>query len=256
MSSTAIKVTPEEKELVDRIQRGDLEARNKLVMKYYPLVVKLTRPYRNKGFNRDDLIQEGVIGLIRASRKFDYRKGVKFTTYACYWVKQAIQMFVLKNSNIVKVPIRKSLDIARIKKKIKYEQGFSESNMESYKDLESKQHLIPKLYQLALGTLSLEYINQQGTALKDFLGDSKKNGPYATLYQEDLRKSLKHLMKSLTPQERHILILRFGLEDGVSSSLRLIGEMYAISPESVRKIEKRAINKLKFHKSFLKGIVS
>ncbi len=255
MLQSNIKISAEEKVLIDLIKTGDIEARNKLVMKYYPLVVKLTRYYRNKGFNRDDLIQEGVIGLIRACKKFDYNKGVKFTTYACYWIRQSIQMYVLKNSNIVKVPVRKSLEVARIKKSMNQENGFSDCDKQTLMDLDCSEHIIPKLYQLALGTLSLEYLNKQGTALKDFLCEDENEGAYAQLYHKDLKESLQGMLHSLTEQERRILIMRFGLNDGVSTSLRLIGEMYEMSPESVRKIEKRAIKKLKSYEDTIRPVL-
>ncbi len=249
-----IKVTDEERLLIDRIRKGDIEARNQLVMKYYPLVVKLSRYYKNKGFNRDDLIQEGVIGLIKASKKFDYHRGVKFTTYACYWIRQAIQMYVLKNSNIIKVPIRKSLEVARIKKNLAGDQALSPFEESDYK-INPDHPIFPKLYQLALGTLSMEYLNHQGTALKDFICDSEDNDAYSCLYSKEMQECLKKMLEHLSPQERRILSMRFGLQDGVSTSLRLIGEMYNMSPESVRKIEKRAIKKLRSYKSTLQAVM-
>lgn len=238
-----IRVTDYELELLDKIQAGDLRARNQLVMKYYPLVIKIARSYLKKGMSMDDLIQEGVIGLIKGSMKFDYMQGVKFSTYVCYWIKQAMHMSIIKNVNLVKVPIRKTIQIAQIRRYMLEEDNMNKDKKVVCKELEIQPKLYDKLLALAKGTLSLDYRNENGCEFSDCICSSED------IYEELKTNNQKDVMMELlgtflNQKEKRIIIMRFGIDDGVKKSLRVVGASIGISPEGVRRIENIAMKKL------------
>jgi len=220
---------------------GDLGARNELVMQYYPLVIKIATQYMGKGSVLDDLIQEGVIGLMRGCMKFDYRQGVRFSTYVCYWIKQAIQMVIVKNANIVKVPIRKTIQIAKIKKRI------NESSECDYQDLceefDVKDSVIHHLFSLAKGTLSLDYKNEGGQEFSECVPCDPD--AYNVISDGEFHEVFSSVMqKHLTEREQLVLNQRYGLNGVEKKSLRDVGDMIDISPEGVRRIESIALEKL------------
>ncbi len=242
MKADTIRVTRYEKKLLEKVKEGDLEARNKLVMKYYPLVVKMACSYAGKGVEIEDLIQEGVIGLIKGCMRFDYNVGVKFTTYVCYWIKQAIQMCVIKSVNVVKVPIRKTLKITKIRELL--EKNAYREYSELSKEVGVKEDILYYLLGVSKGTLSIDYVNNEGCAFSECIPHSEDI--YEKIYAKEKKNAILSVFKKyLSEKETEVLWHRFGFENGVKKTLREVARILNISPEGVRRIEKDAVTKLR-----------
>ncbi len=243
----------EEKELAKRIEQGDEEAREKLASANLRLVISIAKKYRGYGLPFLDIIQEGNIGLMKAIDKFDWRKGYKFSTYATWWIRQAILKALNNESRTVRVPSHVSSLNRKIDKYInsyKEETGEKPTNEQIAEELDVEVRKIRNARRAKKESVSLDkpLREEEGDseALGDVLADDDSPQPEREAFGDMLEDRLKGLLnKALSDREKQILKLRYGLEDYQPLTLEEVGDVFDISRERVRQLQDRAINKLK-----------
>lgn len=240
----------EEIYLAKRIERGDLSAKNRMIESNLRLVVSIAKRYRGLGVSFLDLIQEGILGLIRATEKFDWRRGYKFSTYATWWIKQAVQRSVANHARTIRVPVHvveRQQQLARAGRKI-----FGESGCEATKEELAEVTGLPIQHvKEALGTartvtsLNLPVGDEDDISeLGDLLADRDTPDPSDEAEDALRRDSVHQALDSLPFRERRILELRYGLIDGNSHTLEEIGREFEITRERVRQLETQALGRL------------
>jgi RNA polymerase primary sigma factor len=242
-------LTPEsERELSMRIMGGDQGARQELVESNLKLVVKIAKAYMLPGLNLLDLIQEGNVGLIQAASKFDYRKNVKFSTYAAWWIKQAVVRFVNVNSRSIPLPHRKEVALRKCKRTAtELNQSLQrEPRLEEIASaLKVQTDDVAKLYNAETPVCSLYTpVGSSDGELMDFYGDNSFS-PEKEVISKSIKNETRRVLENLMDMERDILEQRFCFNDSKKRTLRSIAKEYGISPETVRQIEKRALKKLR-----------
>ena len=240
----------EEKELAMKMEAGDMEAKKRLAEANLRLVVSIAKRYVGRGMLFLDLIQEGNLGLIKAVEKFDYRKGYKFSTYATWWIRQAITRGIADTAKTIRVPvhmvetINKTLRTSRM---LLQELGREPTNEEIAKKMNMPVAKIDEILKTSRDPVSLDTPigEEEDSQLGDFIEDESLLSPVDSASFSMLKEELEEAMASLTERERNVIKLRFGLDDGKTRTLEEVGKEFNVTRERIRQIEAKALRKLR-----------
>ena len=250
----------DEKELAKKIEAGDAEARKRLTQSNLKLVVSIARRYigRSAHLGLLDLIQEGNLGLFRAVEKFDWRKGYKFSTYATWWIRQAITRALADQARTVRIPVHMIETISKYtqaKRKLLQFLGREPLPEELASELGLEPSKVRYIQKISQDSVSLETpVGGEGedSVLAEFIADHKATSPSLDAARSLLKNRLNEVLVDLMPREQKILALRFGLEDGVTHTLEEVGQEFGVTRERIRQIEAKALEKIRNHASLKK----
>jgi RNA polymerase primary sigma factor len=235
--------------IIDKGEKHRNKAKHEMIKGNLRLVISIANKYFNRGLQRTDLIQEGNIGLMRAVHKFDYRRGHKFSTYATWWIRQAITRAIADQSRTIRIPVHMIETINKVVKaanQFSQEQGKEPVPEEIASELNLSVDKVRKVLRIAKEPVSLQApVSDDDSFLGDFLEDKKAVQPLDVAIHDDLKRSINQILSTLTPREERVLRMRFGLGTNTDNTLEEVGKQFTVTRERIRQIEAKALRKLK-----------
>lgn len=257
---TQVLTRKEEIALGKKTKKGNKDAKNKLFFANVRLVVMIAKKFMRPNINMLDLIQEGNIGLLKAIDKYDYKKNYKFSTYAFWWIRHYIQLFLYKNHRNIPIPVQKEEELRKIEKAISIlqkEQKCVPTHSEIAKYMKEKQADIEYILNIGRPTLSLDKKigDDKGSEIKDVYVADEKWDTEKIVNENNLKQEIIKALEKLIDIEKKILLYRYGFIDGTKYTLKETSKIFDSSPETIRQIEIQALNKIREHSSTLKDFI-
>lgn len=246
--SVPLLTAREERELAKRMQEGDVEAKGKLIEANLRLVVSIAKKYIGRGVDFLDMIQEGNMGLIRAADKFDYKRGYKFSTYATWWIRQAVTNIVYGQSRLIRLPkeqVENMNELSRVQYQFFQEYARDPTVEEIAERMRVTVAKVQELMRLSADSISLETAIGEDSELADFVMDQNSRSTEEIVETQILKEQIANAMMPLTPREKQVLTLRYGLEDDKFRTLDEVGKTFGLTRERIRQIEFGALKKLR-----------
>lgn len=243
-------VAEEEVDLAQRVEKGEKRARSKLIQSNLRLVVSIAKRYLGRRMNFLDLIQEGNQGLMRAVEKYDWRRGYKFSTYATWWIRQAITRAIADQARTIRIPVHMVETINKLSqtaRRMTQELGREVTNEELAKKMELTPQRVQEIFKIAQETTSLEKPvgDEEDSFLGDFIQDTSQPSPYDSASKQFLKENIDEVFQTLSEREAKVLKMRFGLSGYRSMTLEEVGREFGVTRERIRQIEAKALRRLK-----------